>query len=216
MTLNEYQTKAMTTAAEGCRDAVNAALGLTGAVGDISKLLDKKLYRDEPHSTVDMMNKLGNALWYLTLIAETYGVELDDVADMNLRKISAISRVIKTPGLVGKAPYTIAADFDGCIVEKAWPEVGEPIWKTINALKARKEQGCAVILWTSRDGEFLQDAIRACDRVGLEFDAINKALPIHVQTYGSDPRKIYADEYWDDKGVHVTKDHCPPSGYINE
>lgn len=38
---------------------------------------------------------------------------------------------------------------------------------------------------------------------GLQFDAINDSLPEWKEHFGTSPRKIGADEYWDDKAKVV-------------
>lgn len=35
----------------------------------------------------------------------------------------------------------IAVDFDGCLCENQWPEVGAPLWPVIEAAKQRKIEG---------------------------------------------------------------------------
>ena len=44
-------------------------------------------------------------------------------------------------------PKIIAVDFDGTLFENAWPDVGAPIEKNINKLKAEQADGAKVILW---------------------------------------------------------------------
>ena len=97
----------------------------------------------------------------------------------------------------------IAVDFDGCLCSDAWPEIGAPNWDVI--IRARQEQqaGAGLILWTCREGELLNQAVEACARWGLQFDAINESLPEWVEFYGNRPRKVGATEYWDDKGVSM-------------
>lgn len=111
----------------------------------------------------------------------------------------------KQDGIVKNEPKVIAVDFDGCICEQKWPEIGEPNWVVINALKKEKEIGTKLILWTCRCDDKLDDAIKACTSWGLVFDAVNENVPERNAVYGnSDPRKISADEYWDDKAVVIT------------
>lgn len=95
----------------------------------------------------------------------------------------------------------IAVDFDGTLFTNAWPNVGEPIFETINALKKEKADGADIILWTNRVDDKLQEAIEACRSVGIEFDAVNENLPRMVEFFGGDPRKIFANEYWDDRAI---------------
>ena len=40
-----------------------------------------------------------------------------------------------------------------------------------------------------------------CKEHGIIFDAVNENLPEIVKAFGGDCRKIYADEYIDDKNV---------------
>lgn len=96
----------------------------------------------------------------------------------------------------------IAVDFDGCLCENAWPEIGEARQDVIDALLLRQKSGAKIILWTCRVGEQLSAAVRWCTRHGIVFDAINENLPVNVAAFGNDCRKIFADEYWDDKACN--------------
>ena len=98
-------------------------------------------------------------------------------------------------------PYIIAVDFDGTLVEDKFPEIGkivEPVWK--DALLAQKK-GAKLILWTSRDHERLKAAVEFCTQNGLHFDAINDNLDECKVLFNNSTRKVYANEYWDDKAV---------------
>lgn len=100
----------------------------------------------------------------------------------------------------------IAIDFDGCLCENAYPDIGAPHWNIIAAAAAAQSNGAAIILWTCREGKLLQDALEACDRWGLRFDAVNDSLPSWKEAFGNDSRKVGADEYWDDKAYRVEHD----------
>ena len=95
----------------------------------------------------------------------------------------------------------IALDFDGTICQNAYPDIGEPNWHVIEKAKQCQEQGAYLILWTCRGGQMLEKAVAACTEWGLTFDAINENLPEWREAYGTDPRKIGATEYWDDRSV---------------
>lgn len=97
----------------------------------------------------------------------------------------------------------IAVDFDGCICSGAWPGIGDPNTPLINALKDFREHGHKVILWTCREGKFLEEALAWCSEHGLEFDAVNANLEEMNALYGNDCRKIGADIYIDDKAVNI-------------
>lgn len=101
----------------------------------------------------------------------------------------------------------IAVDYDGCItMENAWPEVGQLNPRVIERLKREKAAGSILILWSCREGHILEDAIEACRAAGVEFDAVNDQVPEQTAVFGSNPHKIYATEYWDDRAVCVRSD----------
>jgi histidinol phosphatase-like enzyme len=97
----------------------------------------------------------------------------------------------------------IAVDFDGCICSDKSPDIGEPNWDIINAIKSEQKVGTAIILWTCREGRNLKNAIAACEKWGLKFDTINENIPEIIRLWGGDSRKVTADEYWDDRAVIV-------------
>lgn len=98
-------------------------------------------------------------------------------------------------------PYIIAVDFDGTLVEDRFPEIGTRRMKVWDDLNKARGAGVKIILWTSRDGERLKEAVQFCLSYGLHFDAINENLDEVKILFGNDTRKVYADEYWDDKSV---------------
>lgn len=99
----------------------------------------------------------------------------------------------------------IAIDFDGCLCENDWPEIGAPHMDVITAAIDEKKNGAALILWTCRVGERLGEAVAWCAGFGLEFDAVNANLPERIAAYQNDCRKVNADECWDDRAVIARK-----------
>lgn len=95
----------------------------------------------------------------------------------------------------------IAIDFDGTLAENVWPDIGAPIWSVIGELKAEQDAGCKTILWTNRTSEKLDAAVAWCAKHGIHLDAINENLPEMIEFFGGDTRKIFANEYWDDRAV---------------
>lgn len=96
----------------------------------------------------------------------------------------------------------IALDFDGTLFEEDYPRIGAPIWKTIDRAKEEKRNGAILILWTCRQGKYLVEAVNACKDVGLTFDKVNQNADQIIESWGVDQRKIFANEYWDDRGVN--------------
>lgn len=96
-----------------------------------------------------------------------------------------------------------AVDFDGTLANTRFPEIISPREKAIAAIKILKAQGHKIILWTSRTGKPLDDAVSWCRQQGLYFDAINKPIIEQIEKWGDDTRKIYADYYIDDKAITI-------------
>ena len=98
------------------------------------------------------------------------------------------------------AGIKIAVDFDGTIVEHAYPEIGKEKLFAFSTLKELDKMGARLILWTFRSGKELDDAVEFCRKNGIEFYAVNKNYPEEVYD-GSISRKIDADLYIDDKNI---------------
>lgn len=103
----------------------------------------------------------------------------------------------------------IAIDFDGCLCADAYPGIGAPHWAVITRAAQEQAAGAGLILWTCREGQLLQDAVAACERWGLRFDAVNESLPDWIAAFGTRPRKVGATEYWDDKAVLICNGEVP-------
>lgn len=63
------------------------ALGLAGETGEVSELL-KKHFRDGRLDEKALAKELGDVLAYLTLIADSFGFTLEQIAEMNLEKLT--------------------------------------------------------------------------------------------------------------------------------
>ena len=92
----------------------------------------------------------------------------------------------------------IAVDFDGTLFDRpkfpaSYPEVGEPIWNTINAVIDEQNKGTLIYLYTCRNlfhPSHVEKAVEAAKSVGIVFDDII-------------PNKPLVDEFWDDRAVNV-------------
>lgn len=92
----------------------------------------------------------------------------------------------------------IACDFDGTITEEnMFPEVGTIREHALEAIKNFQEHGHKVVLWTCREGEYLEDARSLIELYGIKLDGYNFS-PYQLQS-----RKIVADVYIDDKNIFM-------------
>lgn len=95
----------------------------------------------------------------------------------------------------------IAVDFDGTIVEHAYPKIGKPIPFAIDTLLKLQEDGHRLILWTVRDGALLQEAIDYCEERGLRFFAENENYRGESVESPQVSRKLRADLFIDDRNL---------------
>ncbi|MBB3185947.1 BT0820 family HAD-type phosphatase [Microbacter margulisiae] len=96
----------------------------------------------------------------------------------------------------------IAVDFDGTIVEHAYPKIGKEIPFAIDVLKRlQREEYHQLILWSVREGTLLDEAVAFCRSRGLEFYAVNSNYPEEDHREGTAPRKLAADMFIDDRNL---------------
>lgn len=98
-----------------------------------------------------------------------------------------------------------AIDFDNTLAITRFPEIIAPNKKMVAFAKTVKAQGHKIILWTSRAGADLENAVEWCRLQGIVFDAVNEPLPEQIKRWGNDTRKIYADYYIDDKNMTIAQ-----------
>ena len=94
----------------------------------------------------------------------------------------------------------IAVDFDGTIVEDAYPKIGKSRIFAFETLKRLQNDGHRLILWTYRCGKHLDEAVAFCKENGIEFYAVNQSFP-EEQFDNTKSRKIHADLFIDDRNI---------------
>lgn len=94
----------------------------------------------------------------------------------------------------------IAIDFDGTIVEDAYPGIGTPMLFAFETIKKLQSEGHRLILWTYRSGQKLEEAVAFCKKNDIEFYAVNKNYP-EEEFDGEISRKINADIFIDDRNI---------------
>ena len=150
-------------------------------------------YKDKTFEGQHLVEQLGKEIYYLS---RNHTMSSSYLKDRINKKCF--------PNIKEEKHKVIAVDFDGCICELDWPNIGKPNKTVIDALKREKEKGSKLILWTCRCGQLLDDAVEACSNWGIKFDAVNENVPEKLEYYEySDSRKISADEYWDDLAVVI-------------
>lgn len=102
--------------------------------------------------------------------------------------------------MIAKESLLIAVDFDGTIVEDAYPKIGAPKIFAFETLKRLEQDGHRLILWTYRSGRKLEEAVKFCADNGIDFYAVNNSYPEEVFE-GKVSRKINADYFIDDRNI---------------
>ena len=97
---------------------------------------------------------------------------------------------------------TIAVDFDGTIVEHAYPKIGKEMPFATETLRQLIQDRHKLVLWTVRENELLQEAIDWCKERGVEFYAINRDYPEEEREKNNHfSRKLKVDIWIDDRNI---------------
>lgn len=123
---------------------------------------------------------------------------LDELLD----KAKEFAEIIKAK----KSHKVVAVDFDGTIANTDYPRIISPISETISLLRKLKDKGATIILWTCREGENLEEAVKWCKENDVPIDLVNENDKERIKIWGNDCRKIGADLYIDDKTFSLWHD----------
>ena len=101
MNFNEYKKLARSTAVyPEEHKVVYPALGLCGEAGEVADKIKKTIRGDSSLDEVtgSIAGELGDVLWYLAILADDLGVELEDVAKWNVDKLQRRMKSNKIKG----------------------------------------------------------------------------------------------------------------------
>lgn len=90
MSGNEYQKLALRTSKQDSnKDEMMAecALGLNGEAGEVADLIKKHLYHGHEIFSEHLAKELGDCMWYIAVLADTFGYPLDVIMEMNITKL---------------------------------------------------------------------------------------------------------------------------------
>ena len=101
MNFNEYQKLARSTAIYPKESKViYPALGLCGEAGEVADKIKKTIRGDSSLDEVtgNIADELGDVLWYLAILADDLGVDLEDIAKWNVDKLQRRMKSNKIKG----------------------------------------------------------------------------------------------------------------------
>ena len=92
MELNQYQKLAMRTDnpenyQQRHHRLMNSLMGLNGEAGEAIEILKKACFQGHDFNRDDLIEELGDCLWYIAEGAEALGTSLEDIARVNLTKL---------------------------------------------------------------------------------------------------------------------------------
>ena len=65
----------------------DAALGLSGEIGEFNDLLKKWVFHEKPLDVNHAKKELGDIMWYVAMMCHSFGWELDEILQMNIEKL---------------------------------------------------------------------------------------------------------------------------------
>ena len=68
-------------------ELLNGALGLTGEAGEVADMIKKHIFHGHDLHTEDLVKELGDVCWYLALLCNAIGIQLEDVMIENIEKL---------------------------------------------------------------------------------------------------------------------------------
>ena len=107
MTGTEYQIKAMRTndrmaslrldskmtenqwTDEDLGGILDACLGLSGEVGELNDMIKKWIFHEAKIDTDHLKKELGDVCWYIAMMCDSCGWNLDEILQMNVDKLKA-------------------------------------------------------------------------------------------------------------------------------
>lgn len=66
----------------------NACLGLSGEVGEVNDTVKKWVFHESSLDLDHLAKEVGDVMWYIALICESFGFSLDTIMQMNVDKLS--------------------------------------------------------------------------------------------------------------------------------
>ena len=66
---------------------LNGVLGLTGEAGEFADIIKKWIFHEKELDMTHAKKELGDVLWYVALICESFDWKLDEIMTMNVEKL---------------------------------------------------------------------------------------------------------------------------------
>ena len=67
----------------------NACLGLSGEVGEFNDMIKKWVFHEKELDMEHAKKEMGDVLWYVAMMCESFGWNMDEIMQMNVDKLKA-------------------------------------------------------------------------------------------------------------------------------
>ena len=105
MTGNEYQHLALRTAPPTNfpeEQLLQGLMGMCGEAGEAIDLMKKHMFQSHELDRIHMAKEIGDVLWYVSLAADSLGLTLEEIMQMNIDKLAS-----RYPNLVFEAERSL-------------------------------------------------------------------------------------------------------------
>lgn len=96
MNANRYMRGSLRTADRSNMDRLKleCALGLCGEAGEVAEQVKKHFFHGHELDKCHMIEELGDVAWYLAVLCDAIGSDLDTVMEENLKKLVVLTLVL--------------------------------------------------------------------------------------------------------------------------
>jgi NTP pyrophosphatase (non-canonical NTP hydrolase) len=101
MNLNEYQLQVLRTICPQNKalkrlenrhhgsQLLHSVIGLTGEVGELASAIEKFAYYEQEFDANNVVEEIGDCLWYLVELCDALGISLETCMDLNIAKLKS-------------------------------------------------------------------------------------------------------------------------------
>jgi NTP pyrophosphatase (non-canonical NTP hydrolase) len=68
---------------------LNGCLGLAGESGEVLDMVKKCVFHEKKMDKYHLKKELGDVMWYVAMLCESFGFDLDEILQMNVDKLKA-------------------------------------------------------------------------------------------------------------------------------
>ena len=68
---------------------LNGCLGLAGESGEVLDMVKKWVFHEKDLDKDHLKKELGDVMWYVAMLCESFGFDLDEILQMNVDKLKA-------------------------------------------------------------------------------------------------------------------------------